>query len=905
MIEDRTDRSVACQTIQKTVNSGCPPISEESLADPKLKEGPATMTKLLQSADWEHLLLRYQRDTVDKALEIAGRGTKPMDSANEGEGKSAPSSGSSSSISHVDYLAAALGEIPLPKSDSCNESRALPNDGRFEIRHPLSAEPKMLECLQVKESDVRDTAAEIVNGIDDPRKRFHALWRLLPERFDQRLATGFARLPADLRVPDHTLFHRADIAAGICACNFGSHGGAFLSVSLGPVQPFIAAARTVRDLWSGGAILSWLTFKALQPVIEHYGPTALVFPMLRGNPLMDRWLRDDLGLGNLISRPQEGARRAPSIPNRFVAIVPWGPDGRDGQIIANLCEDSVRCAWRRLSKEVHDTLDPKFAAIDMEWAKRWHCQVEEFFEIRSSVVPALSLDDQQLTEIIDDGESFETLWPDAAAVRGLAAAIPAPDRTQLLPSSSGRWQAQMAASARIMEAQRTIRHVPQVCEESPSPAKCSLLGSFEQMGPDNPEDGRQFWRRAQKINVDGVRLRSGERFSALALCKRFAAPIVLRRELDLDDSQLKFPDTATIAAEDWLRDAGIDVPKKWNGRWLHQNSQIPIDDDEDPAPTELWNAISAARNHSSPPSYYAILNMDADHMGRWLNGGRGPRLKEILHPEIRAYFEQFGETGLRGLNARRPTGPTVHAAIGEALSDFASHAAPAVIKEHSGTAIYSGGDDILALMPARRSAHCAQALNRAFCGCDASMVPGATALGGRSVGAMGKDATMSAGIAFVHIKEDLRIALDAARDAEATAKRLGRNAVAMHFMRRSGEHQQTVVSWKTVNWFQELVTLFEKGATDRWTYRLRTELPTLIGTEVPEPAIDAEIRRIVDRARDNPEMTEEVLTGATAQEWWRRFKDAERCRHASVGERLTAFVTVCQGAAFVARGGDD
>lgn len=136
------------------------------------------MTELLQSVDWEHLLLRYQRDTVDKALEIAGRRTRPMDSANESEGKSASSSGPNSSISHIDYLAAALGEIPLPESDFCNECRTLPNDGRFEIRHPLSAEPQMLECLQVEESDVRDTAAEIVNGIDDPRKRFHALWRL-------------------------------------------------------------------------------------------------------------------------------------------------------------------------------------------------------------------------------------------------------------------------------------------------------------------------------------------------------------------------------------------------------------------------------------------------------------------------------------------------------------------------------------------------------------------------------------------------------------------------------------------------------------------------------------------------------------------------------------------------------
>ena len=40
---------------------------------------------------------------------------------------------------------------------------------------------------------------------------------------------------------------------------------AFLAFSLGPVQTFIAAARTVRDLWTGSYVLAWLTWQAICP----------------------------------------------------------------------------------------------------------------------------------------------------------------------------------------------------------------------------------------------------------------------------------------------------------------------------------------------------------------------------------------------------------------------------------------------------------------------------------------------------------------------------------------------------------------------------------------------------------------------------------------------------------------
>jgi CRISPR-associated protein Cmr2 len=93
---------------------------------------------------------------------------------------------------------------------------------------------------------------------------------------------------------------------------------ALLSFSLGPVQTFIGAARSVRDLWTGSYLLSWLTFRALLPVLEQHGPGALVFPDVSENPL---WLWEQ-------KKPLQDRLTLlePCLPNRFLAEVP--ADGR-------------------------------------------------------------------------------------------------------------------------------------------------------------------------------------------------------------------------------------------------------------------------------------------------------------------------------------------------------------------------------------------------------------------------------------------------------------------------------------------------------------------------------------------------------------------------------------------------
>ncbi len=874
----------------------------------------------LVPVDWDRLLLVYMHDPVDKALDIRGHESRAARYASRALDRDVTRREMKDWASLADALAAISERIPMPTAGSNGERAVGPEAGQLDVRHSVSAQPAVLKGLTLDEAGVLKAIGSIVDGLSDPRSRFLALWRLLPERLEE----AFARLPADTRVPDHTLIQHADITSGIWACCEGAHGGAYLSVSLGPVQKFIEAARSVRDLWSGSALLSWLTFQGIRPVLGALGPTALVYPALRGNPLMDLWLRDQARLENCVPLPKKSSRRSPSLPNRFVALVPWGPNGADATALADACSQAVEDAWHRLADEVHTCLDATLSSLNPDWARHWQGQVSSFFEVRTATMPVRDLNDEMLARLIGGEDSFAKVWCEAAKVRQLATAIPKQERPGYPQNVAGRWQARLEASARLMESQRSIRNVPTTptAADDSFPPKCSLLGSYEQVGPPGLDDSRQFWDEAARdIRIKGVRLRSRERFSAVALCKRFAAPAKLARELHLEPAELRFPDTATVAAAEWLAQACIEPDAvrhefhEWNGRWLHQKNREDVEDGDALPPKPVWEEIKAAKDPKkigAPPAYYAILAMDADNMGQWLKGDRAPRVREVLHPKMVRYYDSLGEQAAAGLNAKRPVGPALHASISEALNNFASHIAPGIVEQHKGTMIYSGGDDVLALLPMRQAVACADELRRAFQGERDGDTAGWTRAAGRHYLVMGNKATLSAGIAFVHHKEDLRLALRGARGAEKAAKNSGRNWLTLHFMRRSGEHAQAGLSWDLAPWFQKLADIFASGATDRWAYRLRAELPTLQATDLPGTAVSAEIRRLVDRSFDHASSDSGGLSGVQAEQWWQDFSKADR-EHAEKSQQrsfdpagcLKAFTLLCQGASFVARGHDD
>ena len=197
-------------------------------------------------------------------------------------------------------------------------------------------------------------------------------------------------------MPDHSIWDHLDLTsafAGAFAAD-PQQEVALLTVSLGPVQSFIAAARSTSDLWAGSHLLSRLAWECMRPLCEDFGPDAVLFPRLRGIPQVDLWLRDCINLPAELFTDcewQKGTTDAnplfsAALPNRFVAVVP----ASQAQAIAQKCEQAVR-EW--LQSAGQDVVDRLLDVAGFTTEAKQHChqqmadQLKGFPEVHWAAVP--------------------------------------------------------------------------------------------------------------------------------------------------------------------------------------------------------------------------------------------------------------------------------------------------------------------------------------------------------------------------------------------------------------------------------------------------------------------------------------------------------------------------------------
>jgi CRISPR-associated protein Cmr2 len=143
---------------------------------------------------------------------------------------------------------------------------------------------------------------------------------------------------------------------------------ALVAIAIGPVQPFIAAARKTRDLWCGSTLLSRACC-AVACVLADEDVTRLVFP---APETLEDLEPDD-------ARPDEFP-----VANRVVAVV----DGEPGALAQEACAVASD-ELRRLAKNAFDGIRSPF---DRELAER---QVGELLETAWAAVPLENPDDDR------------------------------------------------------------------------------------------------------------------------------------------------------------------------------------------------------------------------------------------------------------------------------------------------------------------------------------------------------------------------------------------------------------------------------------------------------------------------------------------------------------------------------
>ncbi len=617
---------------------------------------------------------------------------------------------------------------------------------------------------------------------DDPERLYLTLWRYFPEYLrageaapeahvppDQRLGLLWHALPADTRVPDHSLWDHLSITAAIAGA---LPQPAFLVFSLGPVQEFIAQARKTQDLWAGSYLLSYLAWAAMRPLCEELGPDCVLYPALHGQPLVDGWLSQK---GVQPPEPYalpSGNRHMASLPNKFVALVPL-PQASD---LAQRAAAECAATWRSLAEEVRHYLEQRFdqqgLALD---ATTWQRQIDAHLETHWAVLPwpdpALVEGDAQARRWVR--EQLEP-WVTADGLRDFWTTFEAYAGYGRYAINAGTLYAPLHTLAqRVFDAAKLARRFAP--GEEPG-YKCTLCGRRAPAlaGSAHYNEQRQAWAHAaEALGAGALRSEGAERLCAVCLVKRLATRCSALPTAGGDAPA--FPSTSDMAAQPlrqqlikraadpslggplhefledifeyvpaFNRDAGspLDaaVPeespinasvddmrralRKLDGEWFFpetytRHTQVVR------CNQDLAEALRAAErslgkvlkqiDSSGPSPYYAILLMDGDRMGRWIGGqAHEDTLRDLLHPEVlRALDALDGWETVLGV--RRLFGPSTHAALSSALLAYARYSVPWIVeREHAGRVVYAGGDDVLALLPLPSALPAAYDLRRAY-----------------------------------------------------------------------------------------------------------------------------------------------------------------------------------------------
>jgi CRISPR-associated protein Cmr2 len=798
--------------------------------------------------------------------------------------------------------------------------------------HPLTGEQHKLPG-GLSETDIRDIKkrsfehfSQILVTLDaqdestqDLRKTLLAFWRFGPELAENKdfgkLGELWKLLPADTRIPDHSIWDHLDLTSAFAGAFAADAKGeaALLAVSIGPVQPFIAAARKMDDLWAGSHLLSRLAWEAMRPLCESLGPDAILFPRLRGIPQVDLWLRDQMGLpGKLFERCewlQSAVDANPlfsaALPNRFVVVVP----ASQAQQIAKQVTEAVR-EWLRRTGDCVVSRLLAVAGLDVEAAtpyEQMKDQLEGFPDVHWAAVPfslirARNIEKQTDLDVTTLSETMAPFFGrergkpcgflDTPAWQTLQKDIAWGDNTTFFAPNPGvLYPAVYDLVERVMAAAKAARTFDQSQQKG---WRCSLTGEAEWLTTDLtqlalPPGSRRdtLWTRVSTRKPAWAR--KGEHLGALAAIKRLWPTIFADEVRDAlrageggkQGSGGRFVvSTHTMALAHQLH------------RWVENGGVITSDLDTDEAESvalprglmrhknkaaierakRIPGLLEAARERDTEDNeayerarqqvrqtlaqgmgdkeeikletYYALIMMDGDRMGAILSGDEKTTIsyRESLHPQVQKGFDEHAarqEFIHQYGTQKRPISPNRHLAISGALNDFSQTVVRHVVEEeHLGRVIYSGGDDVLAMLPVVDLLSAMQRLRHGYSGIDpdheGGVWHGLTLQNGfaaikaghgdkkrlQLMRMMGGNATASCGAVIAHHQAPLSAVMRELRAAEKRAKNNGRDAFSITVIKRSGGALRLTEKWDaSVTLLQALIAFLRaEGVSRRAVY---------------------------------------------------------------------------------------
>lgn len=311
------------------------------------------------------------------------------------------------------------------------------------------------------------------------------------------------------------------------------------------------------------------------------------------------------------------------------------------------------------------------------------------------------------------------------------------------PFTPDTYQQARARAGRLIAARKNIRDFIPAHGEAGVP-KSSLDGLRESVFRQ-----KLTADEIKKVARRGIRLKENEALDAIGLIKRYPAK---------DDE--RFPSISRVAVDPWIRGRGREYYEQHKSEIDECCEQLvragALSRVSDPYKAFPYEGVALL-----PSRYPAMLaetedSKEADEalekLKKLVPTDKRLRLDEPYLVALSADGDRMGAT-LSDMKT-----PQEHRTFSSTLAKFAGEARK-VIAEHFGVCIYTGGDDVLALMPIDTALACTRALHDLFARTMKDYADGDRA------------PSLSVGIAVVHAMEDLEDILTYARKAEKAAKK--------------------------------------------------------------------------------------------------------------------------------------
>lgn len=293
---------------------------------------------------------------------------------------------------------------------------------------------------------------------------------------------------------------------------------------------------------------------------------------------------------------------------------------------------------------------------------------------------------------------------------------------------------------------------------------------------------------------------------------------------------------------------------------------------------------------SSPADWWVIIAADGDGMGKYVSGRKLKNYEDYIEQSQIAEKIKNSEHFPGFLDTRKRMGPATHVGLNRALLDFSNRIVPYLTEQRfCGRVVYSGGDDVLAVLPLSDLPEYLLSLRAAWCGdkdpysdLDTNVkfqnkniqnknnsgywqpefkLGDRCGLPNRPLFTMGDGATISAGIVIAHKSVPLPTVLESLWEAEAErAKKLqgvgdylDKDGCCFRIIYGGGNTLEALIKGRLLpNWWQWLhAGQDSNNSLSPVLYRLAEELPRHADL-TQDLKLVSKAARVIINSRDTP-----------------------------------------------------